>query len=198
MTRAANLLVVTLLVTLTSFAPFSRRTAAQELNAEQVRLTIKRGADYLLRQQSNDGRWISRAESGYPYGSTCLVTLALLNAGIPADHPKIQLAIEGMIERLPERKLTTYTCSLKTMVLATADPKGKLYSREIQQCVNMLIDQQFKKGKHTGGWTYPRNHTTPDGSNSQFALLALHEAKKVGANIPEAVSYTHLTLPTKA
>ena len=161
---------------------------AQVLNADQVRKSIERGVDYLLsRQDAKTGRWRGGLESRFPGGVTGLSTLALLNAGVEPNHPKVAKAIESLIA-VPQDRLMNYVCALRLMVLTTADPKGKLYSREINRDVNWLIERQVIRGNNLGGWYYPLGRSNgADGSNSQFALLALHEAKRAGADIPRVV-----------
>ena len=69
------------------------------------------------------------------------------------------------------------------MVLCRAEPEtGKL---EIRELVQWLEKTQIKGGEFRGGWSYPelvpgRSSAIPDNSNSQFAILALHEAERIG------------------
>ena len=167
---------------------FGKQANAQPLNAQQVRKSIERGVNYLLSKQDGKGQWRGTLENGFPQGLTALTTLALLNAGVEPDHPQMAKAIETLISRVPNDRLMTYVCALRLMVLTTADPDGKRYRREIQRDVDWLVSRQVKQGSSTGGWSYPRGPSmTADGSNSQFALLALHEASRSGATIPRAV-----------
>ena len=53
---------------------------------------IDRGIAYLKREQSPRGNWGEMA--GYTGGVTALCTLALLNAGVPADDPTIVKALD--------------------------------------------------------------------------------------------------------
>ena len=69
------------------------------------------------------------------------------------------------------------------MVLCTARPKQDLLL--IRQNVKWLESTQITSGPGRGGWSYPaqagRGHGDP--SNSQFALLALYEAERVGVPV---------------
>jgi len=143
---------------------------AEEITAEQVRVAIDRAVAYLKREQTKEGSWPD--QPGLPGGITALCTLALLNAGVPPDDPQIQLALASLRKIKPRR---TYLAALHTMVFAAAEPNrdGPL----IRQNVKWLEDQQRRDIEGKGGWGYPEGPT--DNSNTQFALLALHEAQRV-------------------
>ena len=149
--------------------------AKEALNADQVRKAIKRGVDNLKKQQSSDGSWAG--VSGYQGGSTALITLALLNAGEKASSPQIQKSLE-LILAIPRSK--TYEVSLRVLALSAADPSGKRYRATIQGDIDWLLKGQTE----SGGWNYG-DAGGPDGSNAQFALLALSEASKYNIQIPK-------------
>ncbi|QEG21674.1 DUF4159 domain-containing protein [Mariniblastus fucicola] len=164
-----------------------RRAAPQgrEFSAAEVRDAIKRGIDSLESSQNASGGWVD--VQSYSGGTTALCTLALINASDRADTRAIQRGIESIRS---ERQKTTYFISLKIMCLAAADPEGNKYLQEVQEDVNWLIKIQEKgNSKGHGGWAYGRNggSGSPDSSNSQFALLALHEASRMGAVIEDKV-----------
>src|SRR3990172_7780122 len=92
--------------------------AAGPIDAAQVLDAIDRGTAYLKREQSPRGNWSEMA--GYTGGVTALATLALLNAGVPADDPAIVRALEYLRGLKLEK---TYVVSLQTMVFAAAEPK---------------------------------------------------------------------------
>lgn len=150
-------------------------TLRAEVTAEQVRKAIDRGAKYLLSRQRNNGSWPDII--GQPGGVSALCTLAVLNAGVEPDHEKIQLALRHLRKIKPE---WTYVVSLQTMVFARAEPdKDRLL---IDRNVKWLQSAQITEGPHyKGAWSYP-GRGNGDNSNSQFALLALHEAERVGVS----------------
>ena len=152
--------------------------AQDGLNAEQVRNAIRRGVEYLKREQSPRGNWIEHA--GHPGGVTALCTLALLNAGVPPDDPAIQKALETL---RPIEPRMTYVTSLQTMVLCAAEPKRDLVQIKIN--ARWLEQTQIKEGATNGSWSYPTNNARGDNSNSQFAILALHEAERVGVEVSD-------------
>ena len=155
------------------------------LSAEAVRTTIRNAVNFLMGKQKNDGSWQQFSAAG---DTTALVTLALLNAGEDPNDPAIRKAIQ-QIKAVPDGHLTTYFVSLRIMVLATADPLGQIHRRDVAQDVEWLVQMQVpkKRGKNAGGWSYGRAVTAgADASNSQFAILALHEASRMGVQIPQA------------
>ncbi len=150
------------------------------LDPAQVRKAIRDGVRYLKSKQLADGSW---QKYYMPGDKTALCTLALLNSGENPNDPQMKAAIEH-IRNLPT--LGTYFVSLRIMVLATADPKGKLYRLDVDQDVKWLLEMQVDDGPSRGGWSYgqrARSGGGADGSNSQFALLALHEASQLGIKI---------------
>jgi hypothetical protein len=144
-----------------------------EIAAEQVRKAIDRGKDYLLTQQRNDGSWPETI--GQSGGTSALCTLALLNAGVELGDERMQKALNYLRRIGPER---TYVVALQTMVLARAEPERD--RGLILRNVKWLEKTQISEGPFKGAWTYPGMGTGGDNSNSQFALLALHEAERVG------------------
>ncbi|MCC6494020.1 MAG: DUF4159 domain-containing protein [Pirellulales bacterium] len=147
------------------------------LTAEQVRTSIRQGVDYLLNEQSARGTWDDMTE--YPGGVTALATLALLNAGVEPSHPKIQKSLAYLRSLKPTK---TYSVALQTMVLCAAEPKRDRLL--IQQNADWLSRNQITRGQRAGSWSYPLGpEVGGDNSNSQFAVLGLHEAERAGATV---------------
>ena len=140
-----------------------------DIDAQQVKQAIEKGVEYLERVEdlSNDsqfGHWPDYRD--YVGSTTCLCTMALLYAGVPASDPHVAKALNYL------RTLTlnkTYTVSLQTMVFCLAEPKRDLLL--IQRNAKWLEETQIHEGPHRGGWAYP-GMGNGDNSNSQFALLA--------------------------
>ena len=165
---------------------------AQKLTAAQVRKSIENGIRYVIAQQQTDGSWLDTPR--FRGGTTGLAALALLNARQKPSDARTKKAIEKAIRHLNSLHLDdmeTYVVSLRIMVLAAADPQGKVHKLNIQKDVDWLLNQQVNAPNGNagiGGWGYASsnpNHKTADGSNSQYALLALHEAAQVGIEIDE-------------
>ncbi len=147
------------------------------VTAEQVRAAIEGGKKFLLAEQQPRGNWDAFGQ--YPGGSTALCTLALLNAGVEPSHPQIQKAL-AWLRKLESRK--TYSVALQTMAFSVATPRQDAV--RIQENVRWLEKQQITRGDRSGAWSYPG--PGGDNSNSQFAVLALHEAQRVGAQVDPA------------
>jgi hypothetical protein len=145
---------------------------AQDLTGEEVRETIERAKRQLAGMQGNNGQWPDYSLSG---GTTALASLALLNAGVSPDEAHMQRAIAA-IRNISLQ--STYVVSLKAQALAAADPDK--HREPIQKAADWLVRAQQVNGM----WGYMLEGTRTDFSNSQFALLGLHEAAKAGAKVP--------------
>jgi hypothetical protein len=164
--------VVALLLCSMSF-----QAARGEIDAEQVRQAIDAGVNKLLDAQADDGTW-TEVHTNMPGGVTALCTLALLTSGVSIDDPKIQRALTLLRKLHPHM---TYTNSLQTLVMCAAEPKKDLL--HIQENVRWLESQQLRDGPKRGAWGYGNKQGSGDNSNTQFALLALHEARRVGIQV---------------
>jgi hypothetical protein len=152
-----------------------------DLSADEVREAIRQGCDYLLNEQRANGKWDEMVS--YDGGVTSLCTLALLNSGIETSHPKIQKALDALRALKLDK---TYVVSLQTMALAAGDPRRDLPI--IQANADWLSRVQIKVGERSGSWTYSEPQSIAgDNSNTQFAVLGLHEAERVGARVDPQV-----------
>ncbi|MEM6331128.1 MAG: DUF4159 domain-containing protein [Planctomycetota bacterium] len=173
--RLGRLLLAALLAAGVAVGTPAPRAAAQNrLDPAAVLGAIERGVAFLKKEQNAQGRWGDGV--GYDGGVTALCTLALLNAGVEISDPTIVRALDFLDRRELEK---TYTVSLQTMVLATADPNR--YRLRIDKNVKWLERNQVRNGRRSGAWSYPGPGGDP--SNSQFAVLALYEAQRVGAKV---------------
>lgn len=182
------------------------KKADQELQ-EHIDESIDRGAKWLLGTQSIDGSFPSPQEQGYPMGPTALATLALLHSGVPRESSAIRRAfarlrkVYGRIKGSNGqwRGLRTYSVSLTIMALAEYGRDRKLLRKRdedggggvvggfrlekqdlewMQDLTSWLVSVQ-----NGGAWRYPEGGF--DNSNSQYALLALKEARRAGLDVPE-------------
>lgn len=177
----AALILISLLTQHCSAQRNRRNLALKDVNAEAVRQSIARGVRFLKDQRSRDGSWPKHARVG---DVTALATLALINAGEDPSSPLIQGSLDYIDAEMHEEVLTTYSAGLKIMAMAAADPEGKRYRRDVERAVDWLIEHQTR----TGGWSYGLGgRGNGDGSNSQFAILGLHEASKMGIEIDQRV-----------
>ena len=125
---------------------------------------------------------------------TALCTLALLNAGV---DPKEEHLAKSLHYLNNLRNKTTYVVSLQTMALCRAKHVVD-YQDTIDENVQWLVETQVQAkdapAERRGGWGYPTagKLIDADGSNSQFALLALYEAARVAET-----GQIHLNIPPK-
>jgi hypothetical protein len=188
--RSRLLIALVCLAAAGPFRPFMPAAQAQpaaappEVTAEQVRNAIDFGTKHLLGKQTADGGW---ADYGgivgggivFPGGTTALITLALSTAGVPTDDPRMQRALQRLERYQPD---TTYVVSLQTLAFCQANPRQ--YIARIQRNVHWLEKAQISVGPNKGSWSYKSSGAAEgDNSNSQFALLALHEAERAGATV---------------
>lgn len=150
--------------------------ARADISAEEVRDAIDRGVAYLKNEQRNDGSWPDPV--GYPGGITALSTLALLNCGVPPEDQHVQSSLNYLRKLKPEM---TYSTALQTMVLCAAEPKTNL--QLVRRNALWFQAQQKRDGAMKGAWGYPQ--AEGDNSNTQFALLALHEAERIGVEVSD-------------
>ena len=151
-----------------------------DVSADQVRRSIRGGIGYLKKDQKVNGSWTDHP--GYPGGVTALCTLAMINAGVPVSDPAVQRALK-YVRSLGKPRMV-YSTSLITMFLCAAEPDKD--ATLIRLNVDWLEKIQIKTGPYRGSWAYSERNITGDNSNSQFALLALHEAERAGVKVKES------------
>ena len=167
-------------VIVTVLAVATRIPYAAEITDKDVRQAIERGVEFLKSQQDpSRGNWPEHATQ--PGGLTALCTLALLNAGLGPEDPAVQKALEYL--RGFEKPDMTYSVALRTMVFCNATPKKDALL--IEQHVRWLEAVQIQEGGTKGAWAYSGRQGlgSGDNSNTQFALLALNEAERVGVKV---------------
>lgn len=208
MARARSLACcLLLLLGLASSAP------ALEIDPEKLAKAIERGRAWLQPLQRADGGFDlppapdGTLESNFPQGYSALATLTLLKTGTPPDDPAIERAFQ-YIYSLPLKK--TYEVSLVILCIearyvpppellqkkaeqgytsvARGFFRGKARKQDqakLQECVDWLVAHQAKQ---TGaGWRYPQGEIDQDNSCTQYAMLALKGARRLGARVPMEV-----------
>jgi hypothetical protein len=173
----------------------ARRAAAAapagSVTDNDVTRAIEKGREWLANQQAA-GLW---PEQSYwhalnPCGNTEIATMTLLYTG---SHPVNGALMVQALDVLLNRQLSyTYAVCCRTMARAyamkkmqTPGPKQTAMRQALVADAQWLVNAQWP----TGGWSY-RDKTYVhriDFSNTQFAILALWEASKVGVEIPEIV-----------
>ena len=182
MLLTATLAAVVFLVT--APAPAGPAPANDEPLAAQVRTAIDKGKAFLRRQQ-NGGKWdveTGNAARTYPAGGTVsLAMLAMITCGVEDDDKEaVQAGLKFLrgIKVRPKDGSATYVVSLQTMVYALNGDPNDLDA--IKDNVAWLLGARLSNGY----WTYfYKRGGDGDASNTQYALLALHEAVRAGATV---------------
>jgi hypothetical protein len=165
-----------------AFAAAPARAAAPPVArdplAEQVRQAIEEGLRYLRSQQRKDNWEGVPGGLAFQGGCTSLVLLALLEAGVKPSDPTVQRGLE-YLRRIPPKQ--TYVVALQTLALVRAGQKAD--RKLIQRNVDWLLSARLPDG-----WSYMKvdargRSNLSDNSNTQYALLALHVARRAGAGI---------------
>jgi hypothetical protein len=157
--------------------------------ADRVRKAIDNGVRFLRDKAQAQGDWerLEGDSHNRPGGWTALALLALLNCGVPPEDPLVQRALESLRKVPADEKGQTYVVGLQTMVYCLAGQK--VDAERIQRNVDWLIKARHMDGDKLLGWSYqlPGRTAIPDNSNTQYALLGLHEAHVAGYPVPAEV-----------
>ena len=177
---AIGLLVVTLTVLWAVPGQVAEPPKQDPPLVDRVKKAIDKGVAYLRGVEGNHGNMevevISRLTG--QGGTTSLAMLSLLHAGVPPTDPLMQRCLKYERDLKPER---TYQVGLQTMVYALA---GQVEDKDrIQQNVDWLIAAGVRQNGKLQGWGYSSKASPADFSNSQYALLGLHEGFVAGASI---------------
>jgi hypothetical protein len=162
-------------------ALMSAGSASGAVTSAAVKGAIERAIAYLRQTQHPDGSW---PDNGHRGGCTALAVLGLLHAGLPTNDPAVARGLTAVCN-IPNE--ATYVVSLKAQALAVANEPQ--YAGDLKAATDWLAETQCP----TGMWGYGNRlgrlaaMGRGDNSNTQFALLGLHEAAKVGMKVPESV-----------
>jgi hypothetical protein len=155
-----------------------RQAAAQDrpFGANDIEQAIVKARDFLVRQQKPDGCWEAMHAADKRVGATGLVLLALANAGLDAEHPAVRKGLAWLRTQVPDQ---TYHVALQSLALAMLSPEAD--AAILARNVRWLEDAQVPAGPGAGSWSYRESRGgTGDNSNTQFALLGLHESARAG------------------
>jgi prenyltransferase beta subunit len=139
----------------------------------RVNRAIALGVDYLKGQQRPDGSFPGH-EGDHPGGTTALVAFALSESGLRRNDEALQQALRAL-EGNEFR--STYSAAVH---LFLCESLGELGPRRAAAERSLAFLLEHQEG---GVWAYPGRH--PCNSNTQFALLALRAAARLGLALPE-------------
>ncbi len=158
--------------------------SSAELTEEKVLKSIKKGQDYLIKEQQKDGSWVQGGRNSEGFNS--LIVLAMLNSGMTIKDAPVQKALK-YLRNIPENKPDqTYCLSLMISALVAAKD-GKKDLPQIRSMTHRLLSYQVKKGAYLGSWGYSTSNRGADNSNCQYAILGLRDATLAGVKIDKKV-----------
>jgi hypothetical protein len=142
----------------------------------EVNHAIASGVEHLKREQRPDGTWPG-PDDVHPCGMGALVAYTLVRSGVRPSDPSLARALSA----LQACELKSVYSNAVLLMLIESLPAREAWRDRAQKALEFLLAQQ-----HNGVWAYPWGE--PDMSNSQFALLGLRSAHRLGLTIPaEAV-----------
>lgn len=178
-------------------------SAAAKPDKARVDKAVEKGAAWVKARQGADGAWHDRwnKDSAYPVGETAIALLALLKCGVAPSDPAINKGFDWLLEQ-PLKKCYEVSISILALEaryapkLEQPDPEhpyrtvarkdfmkhaGGREKDWLARAASFLVSNQ----KAQGMWAYPMPDA--DVSNTQFALLALKSAHRLGINVPKEV-----------
>jgi hypothetical protein len=152
---------------------------SQDIDPQQVNLAIEQGKQFLKNRQKINGNWDEQS-SEERCGATALVIIALVSCGEPRDSAVIRRGMNFLRAFSGKNAGRNYSIALQTMAFCLVDPvkDRMLISRNVELLEHNQL--QLKGNPHDGGWDYSPGSQRTDLSNSQFSILALYEAERVG------------------
>jgi hypothetical protein len=155
------------------------------LSPNRVIKSIETGRQFLVSQQAGDGSWSFEGGSR-KVGLTSLAVLALINAGLPPNHPAVAKGLKVLRALRDPEPDNTYDISVLIMALVAANNRQS-DSLQVFQLTQRLIKMQVTSGANKGSWGYTLRNMSPDRSNSQYAIMALREAAYFGVPVQREV-----------
>ncbi|MEM6506417.1 MAG: DUF4159 domain-containing protein [Planctomycetota bacterium] len=175
---------------------------ANKLTDQQITDSIEAIKKFLYNAQADDGGWYGSYHNGPQepeaknnWGPTAMGALSLIVAGESPQNPKLKKALE----KLAEVEITgVYSLSMRTHVWSylPQDIFGKLLEKDAESMYNSWYGwarfnypvapygESFND-QYGGSASSPNNGGRVDNSTTQYGVLALWQAAKRGANIPD-------------
>gem|GEM_PF-662808 len=182
---------------------------------DKVEKAIEEGVKWLLSQQREDGSFVGGGYEGFPVGTTAISLYALLSSNkVKPDSKEVQEAFEYLGRLVKETKEessfpgNTYEAALLILAVdayfsrplqkrlpdrwRTEVPKefekGPVLLRNLaEKAAKWLIKTQLSNGMWTYGGSVSGWMRRGDLSNTQFALLGLDAARRLGISVPSEV-----------
>jgi RNA polymerase sigma factor (sigma-70 family) len=166
-------------------APQEKREPFHPFHADaRLQRAITYAVGFLKQAQKDNRAWdADQPGVAIPGGGTSLALLALLKSGVLPADPAVAKGLRYLRGVKPDH---TYVVSLQTAVFAHAEPKRDL--NLVKRNATWILDTMQRKEGKFEGWSYGRQALPlGDNSNTQFAVMALHEAQQAGVKIEPKV-----------
>lgn len=168
-----TILVAIAFGSLACFAPPQSSRAADQAVVNGM---IKRGVGFLRAKLGK--------EAGAD-GASVLATYAMVKGGVPPSDPLVQNVIKAIKKKIVDGKYkprseVIYTTGVELMLLEAAGGKGGKYRPEMQAIVDFVVKNQA----NAGYWNYLGGDKHGDTSVTQYGILGLWAAARVGIKIP--------------
>ncbi len=170
--------------------PFAALSAAMpargDVTAEEVDAAVERAVQYLMNTRNADGGWGDYGSEGhlFRHGHDVCGLMGLAYAGVPVSDPRLQKALDVALEAELDKN---YAYDVRVIALSQLYPR---LPRELQERVKKRLVADVKwiydAQCDEGDWNYTGTGRG-ELSNTQMALLALHEASKVLVELPQDV-----------
>jgi hypothetical protein len=157
--------------------------------AERINLAIERGVAWLQKSQKPDGTWDDIHNKDFPAGVAALGFLTLVKSGVGESAPSVQRCIKYFDEYRAFEK----TYSTGVLLLAwEALKRGPVDRPKAEAGAKWLIQN---RDPTTRLWAYPGGEV--DLSNTQYALLGLHAASRMGVEVDKQFLFESLQAVVK-
>ena len=182
------------------FAPMDLKRVGYAGFQPDVDAAIERGVARLRSLAREDGTF--KPHGNWDFGTTALAVFTLVSCDVPRTDPKIESALAWLCSQSPER---TYELSLGLMAVERAytpqwevlrERRGEpvTFKRELpadrRAWCEEIAEALEKNARSPGIWGYPQANPRVtlqfDTSNTQYAVLGLRAAARLGIEVKEA------------
>jgi hypothetical protein len=143
----------------------------------RVNRAIDCGAAWLKKEQKPDGTFEHEKSKEYPSGVAALGFLTLVKSGVAESDPTVQRSLRFF------EGFRSFQKTYSTGVLLMAFEALRRGERDLpiaEAATKWLVEHRDEGSKL---WAYPEGE--PDLSNTQYALLGLHAAGRMGVAVPK-------------
>ncbi|MBN2584019.1 MAG: DUF4159 domain-containing protein [Planctomycetes bacterium] len=161
---------------------------AQEITDDQIDEAIRKGCEYIIGMQKDDGTWPIGKLGRPSNANNVMCMLALAYAEYPTNSEAMKKGIKVLIdEDLTTSDSQSYLTAFRMQACAKLLRQVDRETRElVLACLKKDAEAMVKGQTGDGGWGYRLvgGPTFADFSNVQICMLGLGEAVNVGLELP--------------